>query len=317
MIKKSNSYTVDELFNNNISTSDTDSYNILLNNSEYTYIKGLLHVDFNNHKGLLFSDIDYSDLEYDLQWNLLDVINTFDKVSYYHSLSYKDFKIIHLPSLISKLEDNDTYYIDPNITRKVGINFKKYGFEFLYKVQNYRIVNITEEVKNINTATIKNVLATTLTNLISNIKEFKNNDLSDFINKNFYNIMPNVAMNLNTFNMKFLINAKKNNILDKAYGQIENFKKITSSFLSSCLDNNIRKSYYIKTNNNYSIQLSYGPKNYYRYSVVYKFGDIRIPIAMKYWNNESQYLFIISYLMYLNEYDNLMSYFRNKLLQEL
>lgn len=317
MIKKSNSYTIDELFNENASTSDTNSYNILLNNSEYTYIKGLLHVDFNNHKGLLFSDIDYSDLEYDLQWNLLDVLSNFEKLNVYHNLSYKDIKCIHLPSLISKLEDADTYYIDPNITRKIGINFKKYGFDFLYKIHNYRIINIAENIKNINTSTIKNVLATSLTNLITNIKNLRNDNLSDFINENFYNITPNVTVNLNTFNIEFLINARKNNILDKAYVQIENFKKITNLFLSSCLDNNIKKSYYIKTNNNYNIQLSYDPKNYYSYSVVYKFGNIRIPIAMKYWNNESQYLFIISYLMYLNEYDNLMLHFRNKLLQVL
>lgn len=317
MIKKSNSYTIDELFNGNVNVSDTKSYNILLNNSEYTYIKGLLHIDFNNHKGLLFSDINYSDLEYDLQWNLLDVLSNFDKLSVYHSLSYKDIKSIHLPSLILKLEDTETYYIDPNITRKIGINFKKYGFEFLYKIHNYKIINIAESVKNINTSTIKNVLASSLTNLMSNIKNFRNNNLSDFINEHFYNVVPEPAMNLNTFTMEFLINAKKHNIIDKAHDEIENFKKITNSFLSSCSDNSIRKSYYIKTNNKYSIQLSYDPKNYYRYSVVYKFGDIRVPIAMKYWNSDSQFIFIISYLMYLNEYDNLMSHFRNKLLQEL
>ena len=313
MIKKSNSYTVDEIFSTNLINSANGSHNILLNNCKYIYAKGLLHINFENNKGLLFSDIDYNNLEYDIQWNILELLNN---LSIYHNLNYKSIKCIHLPSLISKLEDNDTYYIDPNISRKIGINFNKCGFEFVYKLQNYKSVNIVETIKNINTSTIKTVLTSSLTDLITNIKTFKNNELGDIINKNFYNIIQPV-MNLNTHNMEFLINTKNNNIIDKAHEEIDNFKKITDLFLTSCKDNKINKSYYIKTNDNYTIQLSYDPKTYYSYSIVYKFGDIRIPIAMKYWNNDSQFTFIISYLMYLNEYNNLMSYFRNKLLQVL
>lgn len=294
-------------------------YNILLNNPNYSYVKGLFHIDFNCNKAILFTDIDYSHIEYDVKWELMvDIVNYISgRQIECSSITYNDIKIIYIPLLLSRMIDNDIQYIEPNLSEKVGVIFDLNKFTLAYKVRHYKIANIIETIQNININTLKSDLEQSLVQFTSNIKTYTNNNLSEIIQNNFYHVIPGIV-NLTTPTVKFLTYIKNNdNVIDNANDKCNEFKKLVESFFITCNNNKIRKSIYIKNTNRFSIKLEYNPRKYYNnYSLNFKFNDIKLSIKYS-WNEEVIYLFIISYLMYLKSYNLVVSQLTNKIIQEL
>jgi len=309
-------FTISEIYINYNPTHQVVN-NVLLDDREYTFIRGLLHVDFNVQKAILFTDSDYTDIKYSIQRNLHEIIKEFNNSNYIYS---EDIYIIHIPSMISNINDTELCHIDPFLQHRIGINFRTVGFDIIYNNDSnsdYFLsgnnTNIIERVRNISVETIKNDLGNSIISLTNNIKTYCTNMLNNVLYDDFYNLIPYKPLNLTSSTIKFLNYIKTNQtIIDAAKDQLEIFKKLNTSFLSTISSTNTRNRV-IRITHNFNLRQTFN-KQRRSNELIYKFDSVLFAIEERY-NSDRSLLFIACYLMYLKEYEKITAYFKNQIVK--
>ncbi len=290
---------------------------MLLDDREYTFIRGLLHVDFNMQKAILFTDIDYTDIKYNVQQNLHEIIKEFNNINYIYS---ENIYIIHIPSMLDNINDTELFNIDSFLQHHIGINFRTVGFDIIYNNDSNNSyflsgnnTNIIERVRNIRVETIKNDLGNSIISLTNNIKTYCANMLNDILHDNFYNLIPYKPLNLTTSTIKFLnyINTNQN-IIKVAEAQLEIFRKLNISFLSTISRTNARNRV-LRITHNFNLRQTFNKQRGLN-ELIYKFDNISFTIE-EYYNSDRSFLFVICYLMYLKEYEKITAYFKNQIVK--
>lgn len=309
-----------------ISTTKTIiDYNILFNNPEISFINGLLHVNTIESKAILFTNNNELD-----QYYLLKEIS-----SILNHISINDFSVLNINELLKKINRAKYSNISDYTTSKISTIFKTKNIEFLYKLHDSKIINVQTISRNITLGNFKNNLSESITQLFESILDYENHSLDDLIDYYYYSIFRDDydGLNLAYNDIKALSHIKyqiDNNpeIYDSKLAEFEN---ICNMFLRHNVDNDAVKSlkrynkeetsssdniYYIKNSRSFIILLIINKYSRYDISLVFKFNNLNIPFDIDRYNRKITH-FIIANLMYINEYENVLNYFKNKLLQSM
>lgn len=308
---------------------DVKQFNLLFDDPEYSYLRGLIHVNLTENNAIFFTDIEYNENKTYVLHDLVDVI--------YH-IPYRNIAILNLKALLEKTRDikyrfSNIYY-DTNLISKIGILFKSNSISFLYKLHKYKFINILTTSKNLSVDNFKTNLADTVSDLFSSIEIYRDDKLENLINDKYYSVFNNDhALNLSHNNIKALqyINNEILQNPQKYTSKLTEFRELCIRYLqnaSTLFSNSESRSYsaskhtateIIKNHKLFKIFLIKDDNKYYRsqYSLVFQFCNIKISIIDEYYHNEMTDHFIIAYLMYTNEYENVAIYLKNKLFQSM
>lgn len=305
-------------------SGDCDKYNILLNDFEYSYLQGLLHVDIPQNKVVFFTDKNYQEDTYYTTIEIKNIINNIYNIS----KSNPSTVIINIKELIQKVVDRKYSNLSYDIYHKISTIFKKTEIELLFKLHRYKSINISSSIKISDLNNIKDQLSSLIYDLLDSITTYKNNYIDSLLDGTYYDLPSKTALNLTSTDIKFLEYISNNTPrLDEFNEKGKIFKQIYCSFLDEISNLEINKSKIVsklkettilKTNKNFQIHLIYDKENYNQHhKLLFKFNNLKVFSTKPYaWDPNLDH-FIVGYLTYLDEYYNITAYFKNKLFQAM
>lgn len=303
-------------------------YNLLLNDPEYSYLSGLIHVNRIKEQAILFTDIEYNEDKY---YVLKDLSN----ILIYIPLN--NITTLNLKTLLQKTKDIKYKYsnldYDYNLVSKIRVIFKQSGINFLYKLHSYKPINIVTTVKNLTIDNFKNNLINTISDLFTSIETYKENGIESLISNYYYSIFEAVdnPINLVPYNIKVLqhINNEIARSTQQYNDKLIEFRELCLMYIKNArnMENNDTPSYsvsnhtvtdLVKNHKLFKIFIVKDNNKYYKYqySLVFQFNNIKLSITDTSYGDHPDH-FIIANLMYANEYENVLIHFKNKLFQTM
>lgn len=284
--------------------------NIILNDANYTYITGLIHVDYSKNTGILFTSETYD--EYVIKH---DVSNIIRLLKYQDTMCSDDVKIINVKELIWKLIESKFPKLSYNKGCKIGIKYRHNSIDMIYRVSDYLAINIISSITNIKVDNLKENLYNSIHSLLLNINTFVQDSLDSVLYETFNNLTTssNSYINFNDNNIEFLKYVRhSSSIIYNASQELDIFEKLMTVSDTS-LAELYKSDKLLKNTSNF--QLFYKYEDRYNSELIFKFGGITIPISTCYYKDLK--IFTIAYLMYLHQYDNLVMSLKSKLFKTM
>jgi hypothetical protein len=311
MITKS--YEISKIFKNNItvpSPGENGKCNIILNNANYSYINGLIHVDYLEQTGVVFISENYD--EFYLKDDVCNILNLLDcKYTFYS----KNIKIINLKELVSKLIDSNFSNLNYSVRNRIGIQYNNSSISMIYKIKNHLPINIITKINNINLTDLKRNIYNSINQFLIDISTFLDNHLDDVLYEHFSSVtrFANTYINFETNNINFLNYVCHNTkIVSDASNNLEVFEKLMTLANTSIREvskNNLT----LKKTDNFQLLFKYEDSCYS--DLIIKFKGLTIPFLDSYYKDIK--IFTIAYLIYLNEYDKLVTFLKSELFKTM
>lgn len=293
------------------SAGEDGKCNIVLNDANYTYISGLIHVDYSNETGILFTSEAYD--EYAIK---NDVINIIRLLRNQDSLYSDNIKIVNIRELIWKLIESQFPKLRYSRGRKIGINYRLNSIDMIYRASDYTPINIVSSINNIKVDNLKENIYNSIHNLLININTFIEDSLDSVLYETFNNLTTsyNSYINLNNDNIEFLKYMRhSSSIVYNASQELDIFEKLMAVSNTSLRE--LYKSDKLLKNTS-KFKLLYKYEDMYNSELIFKFGGVTIPVYPNCYYKDLKF-FVIAYLMYLNEYENLIMSLKGKLFKTM